>query len=514
MATWRVNNATALGGEVLSFWQAGHVYTAGARCVATTGKSAAAQSVVYECTTGGTSHATTEPTWDTTVGNTTADGTAVWTTRSPTDGTWDNATIFRYAFHNAAAGDTIYVHDAHSELYGANFAITASDTLATRIKIYCVDKTDDSLSYGAVVGTSSGYCYFNGSFYSYGVQYCSANTIGFGVSVSLTHVTLHGPGKGVFTLIKIGTASDYTYLYSGGSFGAGCRLEIFDGDIELSRLNCYLSSGADILWRNGNLVAPNELQHLFQNAGYGGFTGENLDLSAFCPGATTRYLIFFSPGYLSNLYLTRCKLPSGSGFLFWYAASSNIPGNPNKDFFAICDHCTDDNNMVTLARRSYYGEVFTETTIVKTDGATDGTTSYALKMIANAFTDENEYGAALPCVAIHGILADADSQTITIDCIIDSATNLQNDEVWMEVDFPANNTDGLGTVVHTRCAVFGTPADVTASTATWTTTGMSNPNEFKLAATIDPGKVGPYTIKIFLGKPSTTIYVDPLPIVT
>jgi hypothetical protein len=35
---------------------------------------------VYECTTAGTSHATTEPTWPTTgIGSTVTDGTAVWT---------------------------------------------------------------------------------------------------------------------------------------------------------------------------------------------------------------------------------------------------------------------------------------------------------------------------------------------------------------------------------------------------------------------------------------------------
>lgn len=38
--------------------------------------------LIFECTTAGTSHATTEPTWDTTPGNTTSDGTVTWTTRS------------------------------------------------------------------------------------------------------------------------------------------------------------------------------------------------------------------------------------------------------------------------------------------------------------------------------------------------------------------------------------------------------------------------------------------------
>jgi len=42
----------------------------------------AAHTVCFECTTAGTSHATTEPAWDTTVGNTTNDGTVVWTCRA------------------------------------------------------------------------------------------------------------------------------------------------------------------------------------------------------------------------------------------------------------------------------------------------------------------------------------------------------------------------------------------------------------------------------------------------
>lgn len=38
--------------------------------------------VRFEATTGGTSHATNEPSWDTTVGATTTDGTVVWTARA------------------------------------------------------------------------------------------------------------------------------------------------------------------------------------------------------------------------------------------------------------------------------------------------------------------------------------------------------------------------------------------------------------------------------------------------
>ena len=37
--------------------------------------------LLFECTTAGTTHAATEPTWPTTTGETVTDGTAVWTAR-------------------------------------------------------------------------------------------------------------------------------------------------------------------------------------------------------------------------------------------------------------------------------------------------------------------------------------------------------------------------------------------------------------------------------------------------
>lgn len=62
----------------LSAWVAATVYATGAKVISTTGNT----TLLFEATTGGTSHATTEPTWDTTPGNTTSDGTVTWTTRS------------------------------------------------------------------------------------------------------------------------------------------------------------------------------------------------------------------------------------------------------------------------------------------------------------------------------------------------------------------------------------------------------------------------------------------------
>lgn len=58
-------------------WVAATAYSLG-NMVAPTTKNA----YHYECTTAGTSHAATEPTWPTTVGGTVSDGTVTWTCRN------------------------------------------------------------------------------------------------------------------------------------------------------------------------------------------------------------------------------------------------------------------------------------------------------------------------------------------------------------------------------------------------------------------------------------------------
>lgn len=63
--------------QSITAWAAGTAYAVGDVRRATAGN----QTIYFHCTTNGTSHATTEPTWNTTVGGTTTDNTVTWTTR-------------------------------------------------------------------------------------------------------------------------------------------------------------------------------------------------------------------------------------------------------------------------------------------------------------------------------------------------------------------------------------------------------------------------------------------------
>jgi len=62
-----------------SAWVVNTVYAEGAIIAPTSVSSSKLTSYFYECTTAGTSHATTEPTWPTIIGDTVVDNTVTWT---------------------------------------------------------------------------------------------------------------------------------------------------------------------------------------------------------------------------------------------------------------------------------------------------------------------------------------------------------------------------------------------------------------------------------------------------
>ena len=82
-------------------------------------------------------------------------------------------------------------------------------------------------------------------------------------------------------------------------------------------------------------------------------------------------------------------------------------------------------------------------------------------------------------------------------------------EIWVEVEY--RDTSGSRRSVEItdhRATLLTTAADQTTSSATWTTTGLTNPNKQKLAVTFTPQVAGYSVARIVLAKPSKTVYVD------
>lgn len=172
-----------------------------------------------------------------------------------------------------------------------------------------------------------------------------------------------------------------------------------------------------------------------------------------------------------------------------------------------CDSA-DTNYMLWI--EDYAGSIKIETALVKTGGASNGAVPFSLKMAASP-------NASYPTVPLESCELPAiwnavtgSPVTVTVDVLHDSATNLTDSDIWLEVQYLGTSGFPLSSFINdAKADVLATAADQTASSATWTTTGMSNPNTQKLAVTFTPQEAGYLQAKVILAKASTTVYVDP-----
>ena len=138
-------------------------------------------------------------------------------------------------------------------------------------------------------------------------------------------------------------------------------------------------------------------------------------------------------------------------------------------------NCDSGDTQTRYARETFAGIETQDTSIYL--NASDGSTSFGRKLVSNA--DAKAY---LPLESSIWSVWNTDltEQTITIEIVHDSATNLQDDEVWLEIEYMGTSGFPLGVYKNDRLDdfVFGTAADQTSSSVTWTGTGgFTNENK-------------------------------------
>ena len=516
MATWYVDNSTPYGGAVTAPWQASTAYALNQRVVIPPASVALGTNsrFVYQCTTAGTS-GSSAPAWPTTVGNTVTDGTAVWTCRSPSDGNWGDAACYLYYLmaqisSPLSAGDVIYIHKNHSESdsQSTNQVLFSGPTTGW-VNVYCVDNTNsNALSTGAIINVSSGVMILENRVYSYGVQYRYSGATG----------VYFGDSTAAYWILESNGAFDVIYL---NADSIGCKWESFYSSmcptqVDIVNAGVYFAYAANgfnlsstypllVRWKGGILHAPNGATNLFGSGMFlAGSIVEDVDLSAVGSGATATSLINTSgiPGF--GPLFTRCKLPSSSatGFAF----DSGTLTYPQKLPLRL-HGCSASNTVEEIHEIGYEGTVTYNASIY--GAATDGAAPFSLQMAASSNTVDGLLSLESPPITAWCSLTG--SHAFTIQCIVDSASDLTNADIWMELEYPADASSGLGATATDRVAPLGAPTAKTSSTATWTGSGtLTYPNKFICQVAASPAKVGPVTARVHLTKPSTTVYVDPI----
>lgn len=454
----------------------------------------------FACTTAGTTNNVIEPTWVTTAGSTTADGTATWTSLGAVGGfaawgaPWARISLALAASPFAIAGDEVWVSNNHAETQATAISYLSG---ATGMKLYCVNDgaapptalaTGGSVTttgaFGISVGNNATTLYINGLTFNCGTG-SSASTLMFGYlgTIYLVNCTLNLPNTSASSIIQqaFGGATNSfiscdtcTFLFA----ATGQHLQYPEG--KCYHTNCtYASSG----------TVPTTLF-----TGQGAATGSEFrirdsDISAIVG------TLFAASGNNTIVSAENCKL----------GAAVTYAGTTSQITTNVKIHNSDSANTNYNYWYSFgLGTAQSETTIVRSGGASDGTTPISWKCISNASAS---YIAPflLEEISQWNNLTGG-SHTATIELTTNAA--LTNATFWIVLEYQGNASFPIGSNVSTMATRFATPTALTNSAATWG--GGALGHKYSVAATFTAAVVGLIKARIYIASPSITVYVDPL----
>ena len=99
--------------------------------------------------------------------------------------------------------------------------------------------------------------------------------------------------------------------------------------------------------------------------------------------------------------------------------------------------------------------------------------------------------------------------TVAYDILSDGAL-LTNADAWLELQILGAENKPLSSFVSGRAGLLEAPTAHPVSSAVWTGAGsMASPRKQRLSITVTPQEAGPMLCRVMLGKPNTTMYVDP-----
>lgn len=400
-----------------------------------------------------------------------------------------------------AAGDTIWLSQAHAESTAGVVTVALAGTPANPVRVLCGDDSAEPptalSSLASVTVTGSNALSISGSAYIYGVNFTVGGTITLN-SGSVSHTqTYENCG---FYLTNTGSGGQ---LRMCASNNATFTTTLINPVLRFTHANNYWAGNGALYIRGGSFHAstatPTSLLRFDTDRSNSRIEIDGMDFSNL---ASTFNL--FAGGSSSvasgRAVLRNCRLPaSWSGGLL-----SSAPAAPGQRYEMWNCDSADTNYRVWI--EEYAGSIKHSSAVYK-DAFSGGTKhSYVFATTANA---------SYPAVPLTGpdFFADnsttGSSVTATVEIVTDNVT-LTDGECWLEVMYMGTSGVPLGTwITDCKTDVMATAANQATSTESWTTTGLGTPVKQKLSVTFTPQEAGYVIGRVVLAKASTTVYVDP-----
>lgn len=427
---------------------------------------------LFICTTSGTGHSTTEPTWNTTTGATTADNSVTWTCIGA---------VSRYGKFEGAAGrvhvalnqfsnlggpvepNLIYVADSHAETQStSSISWSNKGSPSNPIDMICIDKT------GNVPPTSSADLKETASVTTTGsnvLQVSSIFRVVYGIIFSA------GTSANIQLNLNVDTNNDRNFEKCKFRFGSG------------------VGSGAQVQFaRNAGRTVMRDCEFKWSNTGQGIVLGGNAKfencLMADGAGSIPSILLQGNASG-SHFELEGCDLStlsgstmghnnSGAGTNFVTFNDCKFPaswtpwqfngGNSMTGERVVFNRCSSAGDPVQFTCIERSGTVTHDKAIYRGGGAEAYGTPFSFKAVQTTFASAGAAFTELPVISIPNSTVSGD---VSLTCfgIINAASLPTNVEAFMEAWYLASGTDTQATRKSTRVADFvTTPSAYSADT--------------------------------------------------
>lgn len=329
---------------------------------------------------------------------------------------------------------------------------------------------------------------------------------------------------------------DFSCLTSNANGRIDCRVDgAQQGQVELINPRLLFSATGQGLFVNadvrieggGRLGTTGSTPTGTGNGVFSRNQAKKIDISGFdFSGWANTVNMVKGPGNCGFMRLRNCRMPSGwagqpfatSGALTALTFAGNAEPSGYRDEAWNCD---DGDTNYSVIVHDKYGDLVSETSIVKTGGASDGTTPISWRATSHNGSNANQVAPVfplscfrLPEIASEFIDTPGVQKTLTIDIAHEGASDLNDDEVWVEVQYlgqlgsPQQSLPS--TTVSDRKATPATDAAAQeSSSATWSD-GSPTFRKQKLVVSFTPSARGVAIATVCLAKSGTTIYVDPV----
>lgn len=413
-----------------------------------------------------------------------------------------------------AAGDKIYASDAHAQSTAASITIATAGTVASPTQIICGDDaaeppTSES-SAATVTTTGNSSIAITGSAFISGIGfYCGTGASGTSIQLANSANAKQTFKDCAFRLNATGGTARINVVASEegkttwencsvrfGAAGQGIAMNNVSGEFE---------------WRGGSLqsggTSPTSLiNHATISTRGGSFLVSGVDLSNASAGIN---LTTAGVAGAWRAVFRNCKLPASWSGALISSATTDVA------YRVEMHNCDAGDTNYRFWIEDQFGSIKQSTSVYRDGGASDGTTpiSWVMATTANA-----EYplcvleSQELPAIWNS---ATGSSKTATVHIVHDGASALNDDEIWLEVQYLGTSGFPVSSFVSDRRGLLASAAAQASSSETWTgdsgtgPNGSSTWNQLKLECTFTPQEAGYIQAKVCMAKASTTAYIDP-----